>query len=104
MSYERLQVKDEYYEDEISQQTDSVESCGSCDGMVVHEVQGQETGHHPLRLASHHVHFVDDQEFNPLAYAEQFEDSDPTKGQSSEELLRKARMLISGRLFFRQLQ
>jgi transcription elongation factor SPT6 len=60
--------------------------------MVVHEVQGQEIGHHTC--ASHHVHFVDDQEFNPLAYAEQFEDSDPSKGQSSEVLLRKARMLL----------
>ena len=33
------------------------------------------------------LHFVDDQEFNPLAYAEQFKDSDPAKAQSPEELL-----------------
>jgi transcription elongation factor SPT6 len=33
-----------------------------------------------------------------LAYAEQFEDSDPAKGQSPEELLRKARMLLSTEL------
>jgi transcription elongation factor SPT6 len=33
-----------------------------------------------------------------LAYAEQFEDSDSTKGQSPEELLRKARMILSTEL------
>ena len=33
-----------------------------------------------------------------MAYAEQFEDSDPTKGQSPEELLRKARMILATEL------
>jgi len=33
-----------------------------------------------------------------LAYAEQFEDPDPAKGQSPEELLRKARMILSTEL------
>jgi transcription elongation factor SPT6 len=33
-----------------------------------------------------------------LAYAEQFEDSDPVKGQSPEELLRRARMILSTEL------
>jgi transcription elongation factor SPT6 len=33
-----------------------------------------------------------------LAYAERFEDSGPAKGQSPEELLRKARMLLSTEL------
>lgn len=33
-----------------------------------------------------------------MAYAEQFQDSDPAKGQSPEELLRKARMILSTEL------
>jgi transcription elongation factor SPT6 len=33
-----------------------------------------------------------------LAYAEQFEDSDPAKAQSPEELLGKARMILSTEL------
>jgi transcription elongation factor SPT6 len=49
-------------------------------------------------LASHHIHFVDDPDFNPVAYAEQFADSDPAKAQSPEELLRKARMILSTEL------
>ena len=49
-------------------------------------------------LASHHVHFVDDLDFNPVAYAEQFSDSDPAKAQTPEELLRKARMIFATEL------
>lgn len=33
-----------------------------------------------------------------MAYAEQFEDSDPAKRQSPEELLRRARMILSTEL------
>ena len=33
-----------------------------------------------------------------MAYAEQFEDSDPAKAQPPEELLRKARMILSTEL------
>ena len=33
-----------------------------------------------------------------MAYAEQFEDSDPAKSQSPEELLRRARMILSTEL------
>ena len=46
-------------------------------------------------LASQHLHFVDDQELNPIAYAEQFADPDPLKAQPPEELLTRARMLLS---------
>ena len=35
---------------------------------------------------------------NPLAYAEQFVDPDPTKAQPPEELLRRARMIFSTEL------
>jgi len=41
---------------------------------------------------------VDDLDFNPIAYAEQFADSVPAKAQSPEELLRKARMIFSTEL------
>jgi transcriptional accessory protein Tex/SPT6 len=49
-------------------------------------------------MASNHVHFVDDQDLNPIVYAEQFGDPDPTKAQSPEELLRRARMILSTEL------
>jgi transcription elongation factor SPT6 len=49
-------------------------------------------------LASSHVYFVDDLDFNPVAYAEQFADSDPSKAQTPEELLRKARMIFATEL------
>ncbi|KAG5652250.1 hypothetical protein H0H81_005645 [Sphagnurus paluster] len=44
------------------------------------------------------VHFVDDQELNPIVYAEQFCDIDPSKAQPPEELLRRARMIYSTEL------
>jgi len=51
-------------------------------------------------IASHHVHFVEDQELNPIVYAEQFADPDPTKAQNQTpgELLRRARMILSTEL------
>jgi transcription elongation factor SPT6 len=49
-------------------------------------------------LASQHVHFVEDQELNPIAYAEQFVDPDPMKAVAPEELLSRARMLLSHEL------
>lgn len=49
-------------------------------------------------MASHHVHFVDDQELNPTAYAERFVDPDPTKALTAVELLRRARMILSTEL------
>lgn len=41
---------------------------------------------------------MDDLDFNPVAYAEQFSDSDPAKAQTPEELLRKARMIFATEL------
>lgn len=49
-------------------------------------------------MAQHHAHFIDDIDFNPIAYAEQFADPDPSKALSPEELLRKARMILSTEL------
>ncbi|THH00428.1 hypothetical protein EW145_g7080 [Phellinidium pouzarii] len=46
----------------------------------------------------HNVHFVEDHELPPIAYAEQFSDPDPTKAISPEELLRQARMIIATEL------
>ncbi|KAG6900843.1 hypothetical protein C0993_009961 [Termitomyces sp. T159_Od127] len=44
------------------------------------------------------LHFVDDQELNPLVFAEQFIDPDPLKAQPAEELLRRARLILSTEL------
>ena len=41
---------------------------------------------------------MEDQDLNPVVYAEQFGDPDPTKAQSPEELLRRARMILSTEL------
>ncbi|KAF8163355.1 transcription elongation factor SPT6 [Crassisporium funariophilum] len=145
-SYSRLQIKDEYYEDEIQEQIDSVEVVADATewlsmkykdqkedavadfrfhddeepevkkrkmpsrisayevtkkSIVSKLAQGFGIAPHQVVLnflASHHVHFIDDQEVVPLAYAEQYEDSDPTKAQSPEELLRKARMILATEL------
>ncbi|KAG5728025.1 Transcription elongation factor SPT6 [Termitomyces sp. T112] len=43
-------------------------------------------------------HFVDDQELNPLVFAEQFIDPDPLKAQPADELLRRARLILSTEL------
>jgi transcription elongation factor SPT6 len=45
-----------------------------------------------------HAHFVEDQELNPLAYAEQFVDTNPGKEQAPRELLRQARMILATEL------
>ncbi|KDQ60952.1 hypothetical protein JAAARDRAFT_55682 [Jaapia argillacea MUCL 33604] len=49
-------------------------------------------------MASNTSHFVEDQEVNPVAYAEQFADPDPAKTELPEELLRRARLIISTEL------
>lgn len=49
-------------------------------------------------IASDRVHFVQDQELNPSSYAERFADPDPMKAQAPEELLRRARLIVSTEL------
>lgn len=49
-------------------------------------------------LAPDNIHFVEDQELNPTVFAEQFDSSDPAKSLTSEELLRRARMILSTEL------
>ncbi|KAF5380895.1 hypothetical protein D9615_004007 [Tricholomella constricta] len=49
-------------------------------------------------MSTNRVHFVDDQDLNPIVYAEQFSDLDPAKAQPAEELLRRARMILSTEL------
>jgi transcription elongation factor SPT6 len=44
------------------------------------------------------LHYVDNQNLDPLIYAEQFADPDPAKALPSEELLRRARMIIATEL------
>ena len=41
---------------------------------------------------------VEDPDLNPIAFADQFVDPDPTKVQLPEELLRRARMIIATEL------
>ncbi|KAF5373643.1 hypothetical protein D9758_000608 [Tetrapyrgos nigripes] len=45
-----------------------------------------------------HLHYVNDQDLNPLVYAEQFSDPDPLKMQAPEEMLRRARMIFATEL------
>ncbi|KAJ7219342.1 transcription elongation factor SPT6 [Mycena pura] len=49
-------------------------------------------------LANEHVHFVEDQELNPIVYAEQFVSPDPLQAQPPEELLSRARMIMATEL------
>ncbi|SJL00593.1 uncharacterized protein ARMOST_03906 [Armillaria ostoyae] len=49
-------------------------------------------------VAMNHVHFIEDQDLNPLAYAERFADPDPARALPAEELLRQARMIIATEL------
>lgn len=49
-------------------------------------------------LANERHHFVDNQELNPMVYAEQFANPDPSKAQPPEELLRQARMIFATEL------
>lgn len=44
------------------------------------------------------MHFVEDQDLNPTVYAEQFADPDQSKAQPPEELLRRARLIVSTEL------
>ncbi|KAJ7774913.1 transcription elongation factor SPT6 [Mycena metata] len=49
-------------------------------------------------LANERVHFVEDQELNPMVYAEQFASPDPAMALAPEDLLRKARMIMATEL------
>jgi transcription elongation factor SPT6 len=49
-------------------------------------------------VAQENAHFVDDQELNPIAFAEQFTDPDAAVAQPAEELLRRARMILATEL------
>ncbi|KAI0831325.1 transcription elongation factor Spt6 [Trametes gibbosa] len=49
-------------------------------------------------ISDHNTHFVEEQELNPLAYAEQFADPDVTRAQPADELLARARMIIATEL------
>ncbi|KAH9854249.1 transcription elongation factor Spt6 [Lenzites betulinus] len=49
-------------------------------------------------ISDHNTHFVEEQELNPLACAEQFADPDVTRAQPAEELLARARMIIATEL------
>ena len=44
------------------------------------------------------IHFIEDQDVPPMAYAEQFADPDPSKALPPEELLRQARLILSTQL------
>ncbi|KAL5532712.1 SPT6 [Sanghuangporus sanghuang] len=43
----------------------------------------------------HNVHFVEDQELSPTAFAEQYADPDPSKALPADDLLRQARMILA---------
>lgn len=49
-------------------------------------------------LANERVHFVEDQELNPMVYAEQFASPDPMMALPPEDLLRRARMIMATEL------
>jgi transcription elongation factor SPT6 len=51
-----------------------------------------------LNFATTKTYDVDDQDLNPMAYADQFVDPDPTKAHPPEGLLRRARMIIATEL------
>ncbi|PPR03612.1 hypothetical protein CVT24_007728 [Panaeolus cyanescens] len=146
-AYERLRVKDDYYEEEIQPQMDSVELVadatewlnmkykdkkldnGASDfrfhddepdtskrkkmpsRVSVYELTKKSVvsklaegfglaPHHIVLnfLSNNHDHFIEDQELIPLVYAERFVDPDPLKAQPTEELLRRARLIISTEL------
>lgn len=48
--------------------------------------------------AGHNVHFVDDQDLSPSAFAEQFVDPNPARAVPTDQLLRQARMILSTEL------
>jgi transcription elongation factor SPT6 len=45
-----------------------------------------------------HIHFAEDVDVNPIACAEQFVDPDPLKAQTSEDMLKRARLILSTEL------
>ncbi|KAG5645250.1 hypothetical protein DXG03_006667 [Asterophora parasitica] len=144
--YDRLKVKDAYFDEEVLPQVDSVEVVADCTEWISMKYRDQkqlETEFHfhddeesevvkkrkvPSRISSYdiykksiasklaegfgiqphevvlnfmsttRVHFVDDQELNPVVYAEQFCDPDPTKAQDPEDLLRRAQLIFSTEL------
>ncbi len=49
-------------------------------------------------ISSENTHFLEEQDLEPLAYAEQFVDPDLNKTQTPEELLKRARMILSTEL------
>ncbi|KAH8116918.1 transcription elongation factor SPT6 [Phellopilus nigrolimitatus] len=148
--YEKLSVRDEYYEEHLKANMDSVEAVADVTqwlgmkykdrrqgGRPAFEIyfhddedQGDAKKHKlPSRNSAYevakksivsklaegfgirphevvvnfvssgpNVHFVEDQELSPSAYAEQFTDPDPTKALSAEEVLRQARLIIASEL------
>ncbi|KZT09507.1 transcription elongation factor SPT6 [Laetiporus sulphureus 93-53] len=49
-------------------------------------------------VSGNNTYFIEDQELNPIAYAEQFADPDAGRAQSPEELLSRARMILATEL------
>lgn len=49
-------------------------------------------------VANARLHYPEDQDLNPVVYAEQFADPDATTSQPPDELLRRARMILSTEL------
>jgi transcription elongation factor SPT6 len=49
-------------------------------------------------VAQHQTQYVEDQELNPIAFAEQFADPEATKAQPPERLLASARMILATEL------
>lgn len=49
-------------------------------------------------MANKTLHFVEQQDLEPIAYADRFVDPDPTKAQPPDELLRRARMILATEL------
>lgn len=142
-SYQRLKVKDAYFEDDVLPQIDSAEMVADATEWLTLKYKDRKSDEVQLRfhddeqvesskkrkmpsrisayeiakksvvsrlaqgfgiqphqvvlnfLASQRLHFVDDQELNPVVYAEQFADPDPLRAQPPEELLGRARMLLS---------
>ncbi|KAF8636737.1 hypothetical protein AX17_003540 [Amanita inopinata Kibby_2008] len=145
-SYDRIKVKDAYFEEDVLPRIDSVEMVADATewlslkyndkkqeeiGLRFHDDEQVEHmkkrklpsrisayeiakksivcklaegfGIQPYQIvlnfmASQRVHFVDDQELNPVVYAEQFVDPEPSKARPPEELLSRARMLLSTEL------
>lgn len=59
---------------------------------------GINSQHIVSNFSSHRMYDIEDPDLNPIAFADQFVDPDPTKAQPPEELLRRARMIIATEL------